>query len=130
MTSDGTLSVVLREHTLEVPEQRRSGVPVAPTASIVTASLGTHELPADAIWTGFLPMANWVLLGTPAVLELLDGGKVIRCLKGRAFPEAAHRVFQDIHEVLLRVDSVPSSALAIVELSMARRASSASGEAG
>lgn len=78
---------------------------MAPTASIVTASLGTHELPADAIWTGFLPMANWVLLGTPAVLELLDGGKVIRCLKGRAFPEAAHRVFQDIHEVLLRAST-------------------------
>ena len=105
LTSEGVASVVLREHTLELP-----------TGTVQTACLAHEELPPDAVWTGALPEARWVLLGTPELFELLEGGKVSACLKGRAFSDAAAAVFEDIHEALLRLDSVPSSALMMVEL--------------
>lgn len=112
LAADGTVRLLLREHTLDLPQH-----PV-PTATIMTASLANQELPADAVWTGDLRAASWVLLGTPSVLELLDGCTLSQCLRERPFPQAADNVFAEV-QALLRVKTAPSSALVIVELSSA-----------
>lgn len=104
LTAEGIVGIVLPEHTLQGPEP------------IITASLGNQDLPPDAVWTGDLQGASWVLLGTPAVLELLDGDQASRHLQARAFSEAANSVFADIHDARSRLDSPASSALMIVEL--------------
>lgn len=105
LTAEGTCSLLLREHTLDLPQH--------PT--ILTACLGNQELPADAVWTGDLHGMSWLLLGSPSVLDLLDGHTVSQSLRERPFPQAADNVFAEV-QALLRVESAPSSALVIVEL--------------
>jgi hypothetical protein len=117
LSHSGKLAPLLTEHTLAArepnltPEKRRN------IGKIITANLANPGSPEDAITVAELTHLRCLLLGTPALLDFVDGAMAVHLLDSEPSAVVCTRMAALANSQRRKSDhNAPSAALALVQV--------------